>query len=71
MTQRTPTELLKEIKDVTRLGEIGLAKRLHVSQPTVNRILNGQMVCSSKTLLAILSLHAEVTTSPSAAPHTA
>lgn len=60
MNLRTPTELLTEIKAVTQLGEIGLAKRLGVSQPTVNRILRGQANCSSKALLAIQRVHAEV-----------
>jgi DNA-binding transcriptional regulator YdaS (Cro superfamily) len=61
MNLRTPTELLAEIKAATKLGEIGLAKRLGVSQPTVNRILRGQENCSSKALLAIQRVHAEVT----------
>jgi len=60
MNLRTPTELLVEIKAATKLGEIGLAKRLGISQPTVNRILNGQANCSSKALLAIQRVHAEV-----------
>jgi DNA-binding transcriptional regulator YdaS (Cro superfamily) len=60
MTLRTPTELLCEIKQATQEGEIALAKRLGVSQPTVNRILRGQMNCSSKALLAIQRVHAEV-----------
>ena len=62
MNLRSPTELLSEIKAATQLGEIGLAKRLGVSQPTVNRILRGQENCSSKALLAIQRVHAEVIT---------
>lgn len=67
MDTRTPTELLAEIKTQTQLGEIGLAKRLGVSQPTVNRILRGQPNCSSKALLAIQRLYAEVMAEKAAA----
>lgn len=62
MDVRTPTELLTEIKRVTGDGEIALAKRLGISQPTVNRILRGQENCSSKALLAIQRVHADVAT---------
>lgn len=61
MNLRTPRELLTEIKAATKLSEIGLSKRIGVSQPTINRILNGQDECSSKTLRAIERVYAEVT----------
>jgi predicted transcriptional regulator len=56
-----------------------LAKRLRVSQPTVNRILKGQPDCKGATLTAIVALHAEVATQrapgsrpvPTAAPEVA
>lgn len=67
MTSQTPTQLLAEIKAATKLGEIGLAKRLGISQPTVHRILSGQSGCSSRALFAILRLHAEVTGEQAAA----
>lgn len=67
MEIRGPTELLAEIKQITKEGEIALSKRLGVSQPTVNRILRGQPGCSSKALLAIQRLHAEVTSAEPAA----
>ncbi|MEI5996807.1 hypothetical protein H3V53_06215 [Paraburkholderia bengalensis] len=67
MEPRTPSEMLAEIKAETQLGEIGLAKRLGVSQPTVNRILRGQPNCSSKALLAIQRVHAEVMAEKAAA----
>ena len=60
MNPRTPSELLAEIKQATQEGEVSLAKRLGISQPTVNRILRGQQNCSSKALLAIQRVHAEV-----------
>lgn len=60
MHPRTPSELLVEIKQVTHEAETALAKRLGISQPTVNRILRGQSNCSSKVLLAIQRAHAEV-----------
>jgi len=52
--------MLVEIKAETRLSEIALAKRLGISQPTINRILRGQEGCSSKALLAIQRAHSEV-----------
>jgi plasmid maintenance system antidote protein VapI len=58
MDTRTPSELLTEIKTTTKLGEIALSKLLGISQPTVNRILNGKN-CSSTALLAIQRVHAE------------
>ncbi|MCA8251794.1 helix-turn-helix transcriptional regulator [Burkholderia sp. AU31624] len=60
MDLRPPSELLAEIKQTTKEGEIALAKRLGISQPTVNRLLNGQVDCSSKTLRAIQRVHAEI-----------
>lgn len=60
MEFRTPTELLSEIKQATQESEIALSKRIGISQPTINRILRGQPGCSSKALLAIQRVHAEV-----------
>ncbi|PRD90453.1 hypothetical protein C6P76_04100 [Burkholderia multivorans] len=60
MDLRPPRELLAEIKQATKEGEIALAKRLGISQPTVNRLLNGQVDCSSRTLRAIQRVHAEI-----------
>lgn len=54
------TQLLAHIKSSTGWGELELAKRLNVSQPTVNRILRGQTDCRGSTLKAIERLHAEV-----------
>ena len=53
MNTSTPTQLLSEIKSMTRLSEVALAARLDISQPTVNRILRGKSECKSSTLLAI------------------
>lgn len=52
--------LLSEIKTRTRLSEPVIAQKLGISQPTVNRILNGQADCKGKTLRSIQSLHHEV-----------
>jgi hypothetical protein len=60
MSTSIPTQLLAEIKSLTGLGETALAARLGVSQPTVNRILNGQMECKAKTLIALQSWRAEL-----------
>lgn len=49
--------LLKEIKTETGWSEPRIAEEIGTSQPTVNRILNGQGECKSSTLLAIVDLH--------------
>jgi predicted transcriptional regulator len=59
-TMKTCHEMLVEIKAATELGEIALAKRLDISQPTVNRILNKQVDCKGTTLIKIMRLHEEV-----------
>lgn len=51
--------LLGEIKAATNWSESQLAAELGTSQPTVNRILNGQAECMGSTFLAITSLHKE------------
>ena len=52
--------LLQEIKVETGWSEPRIAKELRVSQPTVNRILNGQEECAGSTWRAIENLHAKV-----------
>lgn len=49
--------LLAEIKSVTGWSEVKIAEEIGTSQPTVNRILNGQDDCKGSTLLAITELH--------------
>jgi plasmid maintenance system antidote protein VapI len=56
----TPAQMLNEIKSTTGLGEIALAEKLGISQPTVNRILNGQPDCKGKTLQSIAALYQQV-----------
>jgi transcriptional regulator with XRE-family HTH domain len=59
---RTPTQLLTEIRAATNLSDQAIGARIGCSQPTVHRIRNGnQQECKSSTLMAILRLHAEVT----------
>lgn len=58
MTKDIPT-LLRELKDVTKWSELKLASEIGTSQPTVNRILNGQPDCKVRTLRRIEQLHAE------------
>ena len=60
MDYGTPREMLAEIKSTTGMTETALARELKVSQPTVNRMLNGQDSCSSTTLLAIFRLHGDL-----------
>jgi transcriptional regulator with XRE-family HTH domain len=59
--------LLREIKQATQWSELRIAQELGTSQPTVNRILNGQVDCKGKTLRAIADLHASVFPEPVAA----
>ena len=49
--------MLREIKDATGWSEPRIAQELGTSQPTVNRILNGQGDCKGRTLRAITELH--------------
>jgi transcriptional regulator with XRE-family HTH domain len=49
--------LLAEIKDATGWSEVKIAEEIGTSQPTVNRILNGQDDCKGSTLRAISELH--------------
>ena len=49
--------LLREIKDASSWSEPRIASEIGTSQPTVNRILNGQNDCKGKTLQAIHALH--------------
>jgi len=55
---KDPSTLLREIKQATGWSETRLATELKTSQPTVNRILNGQSRCLSTTLGAIEGLYA-------------
>ncbi|WP_370660093.1 helix-turn-helix domain-containing protein [Massilia timonae] len=56
---KDPSTLLRELKLATGWSETRLAAELRTSQPTVNRILNGQARCLSTTLGAIAGLHAK------------
>lgn len=56
---KDPSTLLREVKAATAWSETRLASELKTSQPTVNRILNGQARCLSTTLAAIVGLHAQ------------
>lgn len=49
--------LLREIKEATSWSEPRIAAEIGTSQPTVNRILNGQTDCMGKTQKAIEALH--------------
>lgn len=42
---------------MTGWSEVKIAEEIGTSQPTVNRILNGQDDCKGSTLLAITELH--------------
>lgn len=49
--------LLREIKSATAWSEPRIAAEIGTSQPTVNRILNGQSDCKVATFKAIADLH--------------
>lgn len=49
--------LLREIKAATSWSEPRIAAEIGTSQPTVNRILNGQAECKATTYKAITTLH--------------
>lgn len=52
--------LLREVKAETGWSEPRIAIEIGTSQPTVNRILNGQTDCKGSTLRAIEDLHKRV-----------
>jgi predicted transcriptional regulator len=52
--------LLREIKSATAWSEPRIASELGTSQPTVNRILNGQSDCKVATFRAIVDLYQKV-----------
>jgi len=54
---KDPSTLLREIKQKTGWSETRLAAEINASQPTINRILNGQARCLSTTHCAIVNLH--------------
>jgi ribosome-binding protein aMBF1 (putative translation factor) len=54
---KDPSTLLRELKQATGWSETRLAAEIKTSQPTVNRILNGQARCISTTLTSIEKLH--------------
>jgi transcriptional regulator with XRE-family HTH domain len=58
--------LLREIKDATGWTEMRIATALGATQPTVNRILNGQVECKIATFHAIRALHARTCPHPRA-----
>ena len=58
--------LLREIKERTGWSEPRIAAELGTSQPTVNRILNGQPDCKAKTLRSIDALHQTICQRPGA-----
>ena len=51
--------LLQEVKRKTGWTEPQIATAIGTSQPTVNRILNGQGDCKVRTFRAIQELHRE------------
>ena len=53
-------ELLNEIFVETGWSQPRLAVEVGTSQPTINRILNGQVNCRASTYLAIVKVHAVV-----------
>ncbi|WP_411683249.1 helix-turn-helix domain-containing protein [Burkholderia contaminans] len=56
----TASALLSAIKTQRSLSEVEIARRLNISQPTVNRILRGKSDCKGSTLVAIQAWWAEL-----------
>lgn len=56
----TASALLSDIKTQRSLSEVAIARRLKISQPTVNRILRGKSDCKSSTFVAIQAWWNEV-----------
>lgn len=57
---KSASEMLLEVRAATKFTQKELALGLSVSQPTVNRILNGQADCKGTTLHAIIALYRRV-----------
>lgn len=53
-------DLLEEIRGQTKWPEVRIAQEAGVSQPTINRIRNGQPDCKGKTIVRITELHKRV-----------
>jgi predicted transcriptional regulator len=58
--EKNISTMLQEIKAAKGCGQPTLARELETSQPTVNRILNGQTECRSSLFKRISALHSEV-----------
>uniref|UniRef100_UPI003593F4FB helix-turn-helix domain-containing protein n=1 Tax=Burkholderia sp. AU33423 TaxID=2015355 RepID=UPI003593F4FB len=56
----TASALLSAIKTQRSLSEVEIARRLEISQPTVNRILRGKSDCKSSTFVAIQAWWSEL-----------
>lgn len=56
MKKHLPT-LLAEVRAATKWSQVRLAIELGVTQPTVNRILNGQAKYKADTYCAVVALH--------------
>ncbi|GGC65588.1 helix-turn-helix domain-containing protein [Undibacterium terreum] len=67
--QASARQLIADIKAATGLSEAQIAKRLGISQPTVNRIVNGQGDCKTSTWMAITVLHQQVCLRPAPGNH--
>ena len=57
------SSLLQQIKAQTGWSETLIAKKIMTSQPTVNRILNGQNECKASTYKSIHKLYGEAVVS--------
>jgi transcriptional regulator with XRE-family HTH domain len=64
MDTQTPQSHLREIKAATGWSEPRIAKELGISQPTVNRLVNGQAECKASTWRALCDLREKVRVEP-------
>ena len=56
-------QMLKEIIAATHWRQVAIATKIGVSQATVNRLINGQIECKSRTYRNVYELYVTVSAS--------
>ena len=64
MDTQTPQSHIREIEAATGWSQSRIAKELKISQPTINRLANGQPECKASTWRAICDLRQRVQAEP-------
>jgi predicted transcriptional regulator len=68
MMTETPQTVLQEIKAETGWSEPRIAREIGTSQPTINRLMNGQPECKASTWRAMCDLRDRVKVKAPPAP---